>query len=73
VQRCKISYCSIGANTKLDIDGMYTGYISEILVYNSSLFNSSYRQQIEGYLSWKWGLQANLPSGHPYKGGPPSN
>lgn len=25
------------------------------------------RQRIEGYLAWKWGLEANLPSDHPYK------
>lgn len=25
------------------------------------------RQRIEGYLSWKWGTVALLPSGHPYK------
>jgi len=25
------------------------------------------KQQIEGYLAWKWGLEANLPITHPYK------
>ena len=25
------------------------------------------RQKIEGYLAWKWGVEANLPSGHPYE------
>jgi len=25
------------------------------------------RERIEGYLAWKWGLQANLPEVHPYK------
>jgi hypothetical protein len=30
-----------------------------------------YRQKIEGYLAWKWGLVANLPEGHPYKLRPP--
>ena len=29
------------------------------------------RQKIEGYLAWKWGLEANLPSGHPYKDAAP--
>lgn len=29
------------------------------------------RQRLEGYLAWKWGLVANLPSGHPYKNSPP--
>jgi hypothetical protein len=26
---------------------------------------------IEGYLAWKWGLEANLPADHPYKTTPP--
>ena len=30
------------------------------------------RQKIEGYLAWKWGLQANLPVGHPYKSAAPT-
>jgi hypothetical protein len=30
------------------------------------------RQSIEGYLAWKWGLQSNLPSSHPYSVYPPS-
>lgn len=29
------------------------------------------RQMTEGYLAWKWGLVANLPSDHPYKGRAP--
>lgn len=28
-------------------------------------------RKVEGYLAWKWGLQANLPGGHPYVAGPP--
>ena len=29
-------------------------------------------QTVEAYLAWRWGLQANLPAGHPYKSVPPS-
>jgi hypothetical protein len=29
------------------------------------------RQGIEGYFAWKYGLVANLPTGHPYKTEPP--
>lgn len=29
-------------------------------------------QTVEAYLAWRWGLQGNLPSGHPYKSAPPS-
>jgi hypothetical protein len=41
------------------------GNISEILVYDSALSNTD-RQNIEGYLAWKWGLQSALPASHPY-------
>ena len=42
------------------------GYICEVIAYNSVL-SAPNRQKVEGYLAWKWGLQANLPAGHPYK------
>ncbi len=49
-----------------------TGNISEIIAYNASSFSTAQRQQVEGYLAWKWGLQANLPSTHPFKSAPPT-
>jgi len=42
----------------------------EIIVTN--LRSDNIRQRIEGYLAWKWGLEANLPVGHPYKSAPPT-
>jgi hypothetical protein len=42
-----------------------TGYVSEVIVYNTALTDIQ-RKSIEGYLGWKWGIQANLPVGHPY-------
>ena len=33
--------------------------------------NTSSRQIVEGYLAWKWGLTANLPTAHPFKNRPP--
>jgi len=47
--------------------GIFTGYISEILVYNTSL-TIPQRQHVEGYLSWKWSLNMNLPPQHPFWG-----
>ncbi len=41
------------------------------LVILSTLASSQTRQLTEGYLAWKWGLQASLPSDHPYKHGAP--
>ena len=47
-----------------------TGNVFEVVQYNSDLGQSS-RQQVEGYLAWKWGLQANLPPTHTYKNAAP--
>ena len=41
-------------------------YISEI-VYYQSVLSTGQRQAVEGYLAWKWGLQTNLPSNHPFR------
>jgi len=46
------------------------GFVAEFVsVPNLSTTN---RQKIEGYLAWKWGLVASLPSNHPYKLIPPA-
>lgn len=60
----------IGANQSgnYDVGGQYQIY--EILLYDTFI-NTTQRQQVEGYLGWKWGLQGNLPSGHPYKNAAP--
>ena len=49
-----------------DNGGSVDSYICEFILYDSFL-TTAQRQQVEGYLAWKWGLQASLPSGHPYK------
>ena len=49
----------------------YTGAISEMILVPTKLSDAD-RQKIEGYLAWKWGLEANLPSGHPYKSAAPT-
>ena len=45
--------------------------ISEVIMLAGTPSDED-RQKIEGYLAWKWGLEANLPSGHPYEDGPPT-
>jgi len=49
-------------------DGATVGnaYICEFIEFNTYL-TTSQRQQVEGYLAWKWGLQNNLPDTHAYK------
>jgi hypothetical protein len=49
---------------------MHQGRIAEVVVANT-LADAGDRQRLEGYLSWKWGLQGNLPADHPWKAAPP--
>lgn len=44
----------------------YPSYVAELIIYNTPLNNFG-RQQVEGYLAWKWGLTTLLPATHPYK------
>ena len=46
------------------------GSVAEIVIIQSAL-NTAQRQNLEGYLAWKWGLQGQLPIAHPYKNIPP--
>ena len=55
---------SIGSRG-VDLNANFFGNMYEIIVYNNVLSDSA-RQQVEGYLAWKWGLQATLPTSHPY-------
>lgn len=63
----------IGANLSSNAaasDSFLDGAIAE-LVFISGNLSSTDKQKLEGYLSHKWGLENNLPSGHPYKDAPP--
>ena len=64
-----VYYGTAWLNTPTVAIGNY-GHICELMFYNG-VVPTTQRQQIEGYLAWKWGLQANLPAGHPYINGPP--
>lgn len=48
-----------------DVGENCNSFIGEVVYFNRVL-STSERQQVEGYLAWKWGLQASLPSTHPY-------
>ena len=54
------------ASDRLDGD-----YISEVLIYSATLPVAD-EAKVEGYLAWKWGIQASLPAGHPYKSAAPT-
>jgi hypothetical protein len=47
------------------------GSISELLIFKRVLTTVE-RQIVEGYLAWKWSIEAQLPAGHPYYSAPPS-
>ena len=45
----------------------FDGNIYEIIIVNRQLSQVE-TQLIEGYLAWKWNIQSNLPSNHPFIG-----
>lgn len=51
---------------------LLSGDIAEVLVITGTPTTEE-RQTIEGYLAWKWGQEADLPSDHPYKTHPPGD
>lgn len=42
------------------------GPVSEVIIVNRSLTLKE-AQKVEGYEAWRWGLQASLPTNHPYR------
>lgn len=46
------------------------GRFGEIIITDYPLL--AIRQTIEGYLAWKWGIAAKLPSGHRFRNRPPT-
>lgn len=54
----------IGASINLDLHSDF--YFGEFLAFNRVLTTQE-REEIEGYLAWKWGNTAELPTTHPYK------
>ena len=76
VMRANVGYVGgITSNQPLllfsDRTGVYQpdGAIAEVVVVTRTTTDE--QQKLEGYLAWKWGIQGNLPSGHPYETHPP--
>jgi hypothetical protein len=61
---------AIYIGTRADSATTLTASVAEVIVYSTTP-TAQQRQQIEGYLAWKWGLVASLPASHPYKNYPP--
>jgi len=49
----------------------WDGHIAEIIIFNKNHSNTE-REQVEGYLAHKWGIDGNLDSSHPYALGAPT-
>jgi hypothetical protein len=50
---------------------LMNGDIAEVAVYATALA-PFFRQKVEGYLAWKWGLSNSLPALHPFKNAAPT-
>jgi len=61
------TYANIGS---LNVNNYWYGDIAEIAVVIGGITETE-RDKMEGYLAHKWGLEANLPGGHPYKSSAP--
>lgn len=56
---------TIGASKGTVYQYGWNGTLREALVFDA--LTTADRQLVEGYLSWKWGRETTLPSGHPYR------
>jgi hypothetical protein len=65
-----ITSYALGVNTNTGDYFVWNGLYAEVLYFNVQLSEAN-RQRIEGYLAWKWGLQALLPGGHPHASAAP--
>jgi hypothetical protein len=61
----------ITIGNRFSLNEAWPGHICEIIIYNRSI-TAQERQQVEGYLAWKWGLRSSLPANHPNKNIPVS-
>ena len=59
-----------GFNTLTPPTNALNGKISEMIIITRALEDGEF-DKIVGYLAWKWGMEANLPSGHAYESAPP--
>lgn len=58
--------------TSGDFADRFSGNIGEIVWVAGDNVTTDTQQKIQGYLAWKWGLQGDLPSDHPYKNAKPT-
>lgn len=66
----RIALFTLANTTLLGVENLTVGDVGEVIVVGGALSLAD-EELIEGYLAWKWGLQASLPVSHPYKIGAP--
>ena len=59
-----------GSDDDVRTNGYFIGHLGETILFNDTLPGNIIKI-FEGYLAHKWGLEALLPSGHPYSGQAP--
>lgn len=62
---------TIGTDASIRDARTINGLIAEVVILEAAASTAD-RQKLEGYMAWKWGLEANLPADHPYKLFPPT-
>ena len=63
---------SIGSLQGPAVGNYYSNIQTSEVIVSYTALSTDDRQKLEGYLAWKWGLEANLPVNHPYKNSPPT-
>ena len=61
------AFTSLNIGGNFNEDQSLNGFIGELVAFA----NPTDQEIMEGYLAWKWGIESQLPIGHPYKNFPP--
>ena len=56
----------------VEVGNYFGGDIAEMIIVTGDV-DADTRENIEGYLAWKWGLESSLPVDHPYASEPPAS
>jgi len=71
VSSCPLAIGAYAQKCGTALGSFFKGMIGEVIVYNTALSQTN-EQEVEGILACKWGLQSQLPAGHPWKSSCPS-
>ena len=63
---------TLGANDGNPENTGLNGQIGEFIVVQQAGMSLEDKQKLEGYTAWKWGMEDDLPGGHPYEDAAPT-